>query len=176
MQPVAVRGAFFKMSRKIIPYKYDLFAGICTVLVVVAGNLFERGNSSLLKLTGLLLLMSSIILWIAPIFALKKYGNVEKGTHYFETHTVVRNGAYALVRHPQYLAYIFLVSGFAFLYQNWIVYTITVLAIALFYLHSIEEEEELLEKYAQNYKDYCKHVPRFNIVKSTFKIFIKMLS
>jgi len=156
-----------------LPYKYDLFAGISTVLVIIVGNLVDKGNNLVLIFSGLSLFVLSIILWIVPIFALKKYGNVYKGKKYFETHSVVITGIYSLIRHPQYLAYMLLVSGFAFIYQSWITYTIAVSAIALFYIHTIEEEKEMLKNYPQNYKDYCENVPRFNIIKSTLKIFTK---
>jgi len=154
----------------ILPYRYDLFAGICTVLILILGNLLNKGTNPVLKISGVSILVLSIILWIVPIFALKKHGSVQKGNKYFDTHEVVNNGIYSLLRHPQYLAYMLFVSGFALIYQNWIIYFITVLAIAFFYVHSIEEEKEMLEEYPQKYKEYCTTVPRFNIIKSIFRI------
>ena len=142
-------------------------------LVIIVGNLVDKGNNSVLKIVGVSLLVLSVILWTAPIFTFKKYGNVEDGKKYFETNTVVINGVYSLIRHPQYLAYILLVSGFAFIYQNWISFTIAVFAIALFYAHSIEEEKEMLGNYPTSYKNYCENVPRFNLIKSVSNLLTK---
>jgi len=164
------------MSSRILPYKYDLSAGISTVLIIIVGNFVDKGNNLVLKFSGLSLFVLSIIFWIAPIFSLKKYGYADKGEKYFETHSVVNNGIYSLIRHPQYLAYMLLVLGFAFIYQSWITYIIAVSAIVLFYIHTIEEEKEMLENYSQNYKDYCENVPRFNIIKSSLKIYTKKRS
>lgn len=87
---------------------------------------------------------SAIFFWIVLIITLKKFGNVVHGKKYFETRVVMDKGVYSLTRHPQYLAYLFLVSGFAFILQNWIIYLIAVLAMAMFYMQSIEEKKRCL--------------------------------
>lgn len=156
-------------EKKVGSYKYDLYASISTVLIIILGNVLEKGTNPILKIVGLLFFASAIFFWIAPIITLKKYGNVEHSKKYFETRVVVDKGIYSLTRHPQYLAYMFLVSGFAFIFQNWIIYLITVLAIVLFYMQSIEEEKEMIEKNPEDYKEYCEKVGRFNISRNLRK-------
>ena len=158
------------MSDKSYPYKYFMFAGLCTVLLFIAGYLLENGENFLLKIHGVILLFLSIIFWIAPVFALKKYGSIEPGKPYFETQAVVTGGIYSLIRHPQYLAYIFLVSGIALVYQNWITYGLALLAIFLFNIHTLQEEKEMLKKFGWDYKQYCERVPRFNLFINSSKL------
>ena len=159
------------MNQKIQPYKYDIFASISILLVIIIENFVYRGESNELKILGISLLTLSILFWITPVFALKKYGHVERGKNYFETRMVVIKGIYAIIRHPQYLAYTLFVFGFAFIYQNWIIYGMTVLSVVSIYVHTLEDEKELITKFPLNYKNYCENVPRFNFIKS---VLIKM--
>lgn len=158
------------MSRQTYPYKYFQLAGLCTILLFIAGYLSENGENLLLKIPGVILLFLSIIFWIAPVFALKKHGHIEPGKPYFETQVIVTGGIYSLIRHPQYLAYIFLVSGFALIYQNWTTYGLALLAIFFFNIHTIQEEKEMLEKFGLDYKQYCETVPRFNLFRNSTKL------
>ena len=155
---------FTKMKVTQLPYKYDISAGICTVCMIVAGNFLNNGHNIYLKGLGIALFLAAIFFWVAPLFALKKYGKTKKGDSYFATEAVVTTGVYALCRHPQYLSYILLVLGFAAVFQNWITYMLAVLAVGLFNFHSAEEEKEMMMKYPRDYTAYCSTVPRFNIL------------
>jgi len=153
------------LRKQFIPYKYDIFAGLASLTVLIEGQILARDDNPLLKLAGISLLALSVILWIVPVFSFKKHGNIRKGDNYLATRQVVNKGIYSFIRHPQYLAYMLFVSGFSFIYQNWIIYLTALLAITLFYIHSVKEEKEALQNFSQEYKDYCDQVPRFNIFK-----------
>ena len=70
-----------------------------------------------------------------------------------------------IIRHPQYLAYIFLVSGFAMLTQHCYTIGLAALAIILFYMQSREEDKELKQKFGNEFMEYYRRVPRFNFVQ-----------
>ncbi|MBT3634753.1 MAG: isoprenylcysteine carboxylmethyltransferase family protein [Candidatus Marinimicrobia bacterium] len=154
------------MNQKIQPYKYDLCASISILLVIIIGNFVDHGESSELKILGISLLILSIFFWIAPVFTLKKYGHVERGKNYFETRMIVVKDIYSIIRHPQYLAYTLFVFGFAFIYQNWITFVMSIIAAVFIYVHTFEEDKELMIKFPQDYRNYCENVPRFNFIKS----------
>ncbi|MFH1528277.1 MAG: isoprenylcysteine carboxylmethyltransferase family protein [Bacteroidota bacterium] len=160
------------MNLRSIQYKYGLFASLAAVLIFVLLNILESGTNLNSKIIGVALLASSIILWIIPVFQLKKFGNVEKDVPYFNTNNVVEKGIYKCLRHPQYLAYMLLVLGFSFVSQHIVIIVLSVISIFLFYLHSIDEEKFLVHKFGSEYEQYCSKVPRFNIIKGVLNLFL----
>ena len=150
------------------PYIFDLFASICIVAIFILSSFVQTTRNDTLKIAGVVLLAAACILWILPVMQMKKYGRLKPGGKYFDTTTIVDRGLFSLVRHPQYLAYILLVTGFALLSQHWSVITLTALAIIFFYLHTVEEEKELIHRYKKDYKIYCTRVPRFNLIRGIY--------
>jgi protein-S-isoprenylcysteine O-methyltransferase Ste14 len=63
-----------------------------------------------------------------------------------ESHKVVTNGPYALIRHPGYLGYLLLWVGFAVLSSNLIVVFLLPLMFVVVYLYRISVEERMLTK------------------------------
>jgi protein-S-isoprenylcysteine O-methyltransferase Ste14 len=136
--------------------------------ILILFNILERGENGLIRIIGVFILLIAIIIWVLPFIYLKKYGRVEIGRKYFETNHIVDQGIYGIIRHPQYLAYIFLVVGFTFLSQNWIILILAIITISFFYYHTVQEEKELINKFQDDYKRYCMKVPRFNFLKGIF--------
>jgi len=147
------------------PYKYDLIASMTTVGILVASWLLPSGKTKSLKIMGIACLAGAVVLWFLPIFTLKKYGKVNEGQKYFETNAVVKDGIYAIIRHPQYLAYMLLVIGFTLVSQHWLIILLAVITIIFFYLQGVAEEEELRQKFPATYDVYCANTPRFNILR-----------
>jgi protein-S-isoprenylcysteine O-methyltransferase Ste14 len=158
-----------KPALKKYPYLYDLVASILTVIILLLSANLSRGGLRILTFTGLLFLATACLLWILALIHLKKYGKVEQGRHYYDTQQVVEEGVYAVVRHPQYLAYICLVIGFALMSQHWLIYILAFSAVVLFVKHTEMEEEELTDKFKQNYLLYRQVVPRLNIIKGIIR-------
>ena len=89
-----------------------------------------------------------------------------------ETHraeTVVSTGVYSIVRHPQYLGGILAHIGFSFLLSGLYSLVVTPLAIAIIYIISWKEENELTKEFGQKYVEYRSKVPmlipKFNVKK-----------
>ena len=81
-----------------------------------------------------------------------------------ETTAVVQRGPYRLIRHPQYLGYMLLSIGFGLIKQQWLVLFLGIFAIGLFMLLAAAEEAELHHRFGEQYADYCRQVPRFNLL------------
>lgn len=154
------------MKNNFSSYKYDLSAGILTLVTILSGNFLECGDNFHLKMLGIFILGISVIIWLIPIFTLKNNGKVEEGNNYFDTNKVVDTGIYSYLRHPQYFSYMLLNIGFTCIYQNLIVVLLCAVVVLLFYLHTIQEEKGLIMKFGGEYEKYCQKVPRFNILKS----------
>lgn len=113
------------------------------------------------------------IFGILPIIIFKIKGGVKKGESYVNTSKLVTSGLYALVRHPQYLAFMFLSSSITLITQSWISLILTIIIIAMTYLWGWWADKSLLEKFGEDYKEYKEQVPRFNLVLGIIKYFIR---
>ena len=126
-------------------------------------------EEQIIKLFGLFFLLSAIVLWILPLLHFKKYGQVDPGKPYFESSKLVDRGIYRYVRHPQYLAYMLLNIGFCCIKQSPFLLPPATLAVMFFYIHCLQEEEELTILFPRTYPEYCLKTPRLNILSGLFK-------
>ena len=71
------------------------------------------------------------------------------------------SGPYAFVRNPLYLGTFLIAAGFVIvLKMGWIVGGVFLAALGLVYYRTIKAEQGmLLEKFKENYSDYCRKVP-----------------
>lgn len=80
-----------------------------------------------------------------------------------ETHCTPKKlqttGVYSIVRHPQYLGWILAHVGMSLLLSVWYSMLFTPILIALIYLISKKEEDELAKEFGKEYEDYQKKVP-----------------
>jgi protein-S-isoprenylcysteine O-methyltransferase Ste14 len=115
----------------------------------------------------------ALFLAAVPLTAWGMYYNRKKGGCSSEDHTVVllREGPYAIIRHPSHLAWsVFFVTIPIFLSQ-YIPFTflsvIGIVGVVIFhYYASIKEERELdTKKWGSEYQQYMEQVPRWNIFK-----------
>ena len=74
---------------------------------------------------------------------------------------MLKEGIYARVRHPRYVAVIIGIAAVA-LFVNYLgIYVFTVLAVPALWLVVILEERELAERYGREYEQYQREVPMF---------------
>ena len=80
-----------------------------------------------------------------------------------ETHCAPKKletaGVYSIVRHPQYFGWILAHVGMSILLSVLYSMLFTQILIALIYLISKKEEDELIKEFGEEYKDYQKRVP-----------------
>jgi len=122
------------------------------------------GDLLWLRMAGVFVLALAAILIFLPFVQLKKYGESGNSNNYMETRVVADRGLYAIVRHPQYLGYILLFSGFALLSQHWVTYLIAAGGVVVLYTQAVAEERFCLEQFGNAYERYLARVPRFNLV------------
>ncbi len=152
------------------PWLADALGAVAAIGVLMAalvggrGGRGGRGEHSLPYVLGTVALILSTVLIISPFYLLKRFGGVEPGNKYFETTKVVDRGVYGVVRHPQYLGYMLLVSGFALRSQDLWAVALALCAIALFYVQIRREERFLIGQLGADYESYLGVVPRLNLV------------
>ena len=150
-------------------YPYMLAAGVLTVLLFVAQELVEDRGLDALRWAALPLGAVALFLAFAPMVTFRRHGRVEPGHTYMEATRVVEEGLFRLVRHPQYLGYIFLNLTFMAASQHWLPLVLGGGAILLFYIHAVQEEKGLLARFGEDYGRYMERVPRFNFVSGTVR-------
>ena len=140
------------------------FASLAMVCVVLVNLFLPRGDDRYLRGAGAVVLVLASVFIFAPFFLLWKRGRIEDGKTYMQTNTVVDQGLYALIRHPQYLGYMLLAGGFALLAQNWLAFLLAATGTACFYIQAVQEERYCLHRHGEPYEEYLQRVPRFNII------------
>ena len=144
-----------------------LAGGVFTLSLFVAQELVEDRGFDALRWAAIPLGMAALFLVFAPMVTFRRHGRVEPGSTYMEATRVLEEGLFRLVRHPQYLGYIFLNLTFMAASQHWLPLVLGAGAILFFYIHAVQEEKGLLERFGQEYRSYMERVPRFNFVSGT---------
>jgi len=124
----------------------------------------------LLRYIGGGILVVGIILIILPRFVFHSKGKPEKGKDWIETTVVVDTGIYALVRHPLYLGWLLMYVALILLSQHWLTAIIVIPGMVCVYLISRQEDQHLIEKFGDDYKDYMNKVPRINLLVGIMRL------
>jgi len=132
--------------------------------------LHNQAGLPVLKHVGWIALTVSAVFGWLPIFAFRKKGGVSKGRSYIQTTVLVDSGIYAVVRHPQYLAGILLSLALILITQHWFIATIGVVAIVLNYFIALKADQELIEKFGDDYRRYMEKVPRMNFLVGLIRL------
>jgi len=117
-----------------------------------------------LKYLGVGVFLLSGVFGMAPVIMFPRKGGVEKGKSFIHTTKLVDTGIYAIVRHPQYSAFILWAIGAMLLFQDWVVVILGLPAILLTYLDMMREDKRNIDKLGDAYKQYMKKVPRANCI------------
>ncbi len=75
--------------------------------------------------------------------------------------TLVTNGPYRWVRHPFYVTAALLMASVTVLTANWFIGVNSVVVLALLAIRTPKEEQMLIERFGQQYRDYMATTGRF---------------
>jgi protein-S-isoprenylcysteine O-methyltransferase Ste14 len=117
---------------------------------------------------GLLWALSIVFGWM-PIYILRKKGGVPVGKSFVHTTVLVDSGIYGIVRHPQFLGWIFLNLALIFIAQNWIIAILGVVSAILMYIETRNADKSGIEKFGEDYKRYMRSVPRMNLLTGVIR-------
>ncbi len=77
------------------------------------------------------------------------------------THTLATTGAYAYLRHPQYVAFILIMLGFLFQWPTLITLIMFPILVTMYARLARREEREVLAEVGEQYAHYAKSTPAF---------------
>ena len=78
-----------------------------------------------------------------------------------KTSQLATSGAYAHVRHPQYLGFIVIMVGFLFQWPTLVTLTLFPVMIAVYRRLAIREERDVRAAFGPDYDAWAEHTPRF---------------
>jgi len=151
-------------ERYIWPFVWGAWSILIVLQIILSFFLYNRAGLPILRHAGWVTLAISAVFGWLPIFAFRKKGGVPKGRSYIQTTVLVDSGVYAVVRHPQFLAGILLSLALILITQHWLIAMIGVVAMVLNYLIALKADQELTEKFGEDYERYVQKVPRMNFL------------
>ena len=120
---------------------------------------------------GWIVLAVGLSLFISSLIYFRKSGRIIDGKSIMDTSVVVDSGTYAIVRHPQFLGGMLLISASILISQHWLSAIVGVLALMLFFTDVIPRaEKELLIKFGDDYRRYMERVPGLNPIVGLFRL------
>jgi protein-S-isoprenylcysteine O-methyltransferase Ste14 len=112
-----------------------------------------------LRWAGFALGLASLGLWTWTHVALGQLWSAQLQLH--ADHHLVITGPYARVRHPMYTAILGWLLGLGLVTANWIPLAFTALVAVFLGLRAPREEQMMLERFGDQYRQYMKRTGRF---------------
>jgi protein-S-isoprenylcysteine O-methyltransferase Ste14 len=149
-----------------------IFSWIATGLVIgeiVLLILLGAGDLRWLRYLGYgLWLLAAVFGWL-PIYHFRTHGGVARGDSYIKTTKVVDTGLYAIVRHPQFVAWPLMAAAVALVSQDLVV---IVMGAAAFVLASLDfrwVDARNVDKFGDEYLRYMERVPGWNFIAGLWR-------
>ena len=149
---------------------------VLIILQIILGFVYysETDNQVLRYLGWGIFALSAYFGW-QQIITLRKRGKVAKGKSYVHTTILVDTGIYAIIRHPQYFAFILINLAIILIAQYRLITAIGIISIILSYLIILEEDQSCLKKFGKDYEQYMENVPMINIFSGTIRFLKRKL-
>jgi protein-S-isoprenylcysteine O-methyltransferase Ste14 len=113
---------------------------------------------------GWVILWTSAVFGVLPMYEMRKRGGVAKGQSYMKTTKLVDTGIFAIVRHPQFVAGLLIVFALSLITQSWIIALLGIPGAIYFCIGLVEGDEGGIRKFGNSYKEYMKKVPQANFI------------
>lgn len=139
-------------------YLLSSFSGINVPLTHVNGHLLGNFLTSIGLGNGWLIVMliSGVLILCGLHYVIEGWKLVYKAKGEF-----VRNGVYEKMRHPQYMGIYLIIIGFIIQWPTMVTLIMFPFLIVLYYKLAKREEEDILKKFPEEYKQYMIETPMF---------------
>ena len=134
------------------------------LLITFSILFYDSANLMILLYLGYIILLSGIIILLSSVQSRKQA--MKNG---ISKESLVENGLYAFIRHPEFLGHILIILSLVLISQHPFNILIGAILILLLYFAMCKEEERNIEKFGIAYKDYMKRVPRINLLLGFYR-------
>lgn len=117
----------------------------------------------ILRYVGWIVLAVGLPFFCSPAIYFPKKGRQQKGKSLMDTTVVVDSGTYGIVRHPQLLGCVLLMSASILISQHWLSAIIGIPVSVWLYIELPKDERGLIIKFGDDYKRYMQRIPRMNL-------------
>jgi len=117
---------------------------------------------TILFYVGWILSAFSLLFFFSPMLYFPK--SSQEGKSLMDTIVIIERGTFGIVRHPQILGCIMLMSAAILISQHWLSAIIAVPIFILVSQYVLKEERNLIVKFGEDYKSYMQKVPRINFI------------
>ena len=153
-------------ERAEVPLMFSQFIG-----GVVYGALFGPYLGLEIPLyVGWIVLVLSLPFFFSPMIYYPKKGKPRKEKSFMDTTALVDSGTYGIVRHPQILGGILMMSASILISQHWLAAIIGVPISVWWYTEAVKEEKGLILKFGDDHKRYMQRVPRMNFLLGVIRL------
>ena len=170
-----------EMDRNLSSQKWKniFWSTLITILCIVCfpanplvfTGVIEVESYTALSVVGVVVWVFGMVLVMAPIVMFPRRGGVAKGKSFVNTTKLVDTGIYAVVRHPQYTGGIYAIFlATLLLYPHWLFGVLGVIGTVVLYMGCREEDQRMIEKFGDDYRDYMKRVPRMNFILGIIRL------
>ena len=115
------------------------------IQIVLMFIIENNSNIPFLAYVGWIIWGFSLYFAFIPFITFKKRGDVEEGKSYLHTTRVVKDGPYAIIRHPQYLGGILFTISITLWNPVWFNFVLSIIIILLTYQWTYAEIKNLLK-------------------------------
>ncbi len=120
-------------------------------------------GSAVLRIGGLVLLASGavIFLWARHTLGAMYGPSTSSTVQLHARHQLIRQGPYALVRHPIYVSYWLILAGLLVIYRTWTPLVFLLAIVASLHRRARREEQVLEATFCEEWRAYAASVPMY---------------
>ena len=156
----------FKYTDLIFTTIFTISFLIQIILMFIFSNVLDL---IILVYIGYIIWGFSLYFGLISFWTFKKRGEVQKGKSYINTTKLVDKGPYAIVRHPQYLGGILFTISITLWTQLLVSLILSIIIVVLTYQWTYTEDNNLIDKFGEDYQRYKERVPRLNLILGLIK-------
>lgn len=123
----------------------------------------SSGVSMTLRIVGLLLVLSGapFFLWARFTLGALYNASTSSAVQLHAHHRLIQHGPFAIVRHPIYLSYWWMLSGLLIIYRTWMPLLTLIMMLVALVKRAQREDQVLAATFGQMWQVYAKRVPMF---------------
>ena len=144
------------------------FSVLALELTLGNSGVWNHSDINLLEVIGWLLYIPSAILVISSMAGLSRKGKPQ-GPDFTETTSIIKSGIYGSIRQPMTLGLAIWSLAIILVFQSVVTLILGLGSLFCFWMAARKESEYNIRKFGDDYSEYMKKVPMWNLFRKTEK-------